>query len=168
MKKILFLILLINVLTCKKQDERIFPAWATATAVKNGAAWISDRPLAKLNEKNELIIDLDVTLPNGTSKEGINYNLPLKVGQYRIENQYTGLWNNKVEVPSMSYFFGDGDILGLGDLIPKDTLNQCTIETIDVQQKKVSGRFSAAIYIDYDKKRYDTLIFKNGRFTVGY
>jgi hypothetical protein len=172
MKTIFCIIALFCIFSCKKQDvpEQTFPAWATATALKNNNTWVSDRPLAKLNAKGELIIDLDVMLPNSRSKEAVNYNLPLRIGKYIIENQYTGLGGSDDVVPSMSYFFsrGDGDLIGLGDLIPKDTLNQCTIEEIDFKQKKVSGKFSAAIYIDYDKKRFDTIIFKNGRFTVGY
>jgi hypothetical protein len=167
---IFHLFVLCCLVSCKKQDDRqaYFPNWATATALRNDVSWVADTPVARLNGKGELIIDLGFHIPFKNTDERLSYHLPLLRGKYKIENQYVGFDGSENETPAMSYFWANGDLIYIADFVAKDTLNQCTIEQIDLKQKKVSGKFSAAVYIKHISSKMDTIRFTNGRFTLGF
>jgi hypothetical protein len=167
---IIFLCLLL-LFSCKKEDNEFndIPTWAKATALKNGANWSSDKPLAFEIEVGYVSLRFSVLIRNTKrSKEILAYNLPLKIGKYENLLQGPPLFNRD-SVPNIDYVYSvfDGDVVGGGIFSKKDTLNKITIESIDTKLRKITGQFSATYYIE-ETHGLDTFNITKGVYEVHY
>ena len=177
MKKLILLILVVSIFSCKKdplpppegteEDLSLYPGnqddgWGEG--LKNNETWgCSVQSLFHTDDPTRIGVFFNTYNKDGFLREDIGLNdIPIKVGTFPIKFGYGDIGNDFIgSIYSMSG--GDGHVLvGYYDLIESKLENQVEVSEIDTTLKRIKGKFTAVFSLSRPNESLpDTVQFKD-------
>lgn len=168
MKNIVYIILLgFIAISCKKEDEN---TKTTATALKNGKAWIAKSSVRRAIDNDLFVFEFDVFNSNNERRQSLYFlNIGMQLGIFSL-TPFREHISNQIPICGFSTLSSDGDVL---DQIYRVIENTSTIEILSISSdnKRITGKFDVTLERDTSNQNPnnahpDILTFKDGFFTV--